>query len=127
MNTFRTIGQYEISDMCLQTFPCQHYVKKNNGSTTRMFGSDIYCMLLNEEIHDEHFDMYIQYIQKRDHPTQEDLAEREKQRLERQKEKEKSDLEEAQRQAIIDENRRLGAKYSSSSRISRLRSAHNAI
>ena len=81
---FRKIGKYKISTLCLQTYPCKHYVvdtEKGNDIGT-LSGDRIFCMLRDEGISDPYFDEYAEFVRKRENPTPEELAERiaEKQR-----------------------------------------------
>lgn len=116
-----TIGKYSIGDMCMLTYPCQHYVTNSEtNETTLMSGDNIYEMLTKEGLSDEHFDVYAEYIRKRDHPTDEELAEKEKQR------KRKELIRKKRRELIKqnEENRQLGIKSGASSRLARLKAKH---
>ena len=51
--------KYEISQMCLQSYPCQHDVRDmETGVTQTMSGDTIYKMLKKEGLTDPHFEMY---------------------------------------------------------------------
>jgi hypothetical protein len=61
---YYTVGIYRISCLCQQSYPCKHYVIKNNydnGST--MLGHDIYKMLKKEGLSHSHFDEYKKLVE----------------------------------------------------------------
>ena len=68
--TFRQVGPFEISNLCLETYPCQHYVRFQNGNTVRMGGADIHCLLKSNGLSDVHFDMYATYVKQRNSPDE---------------------------------------------------------
>ena len=72
MQNYRRVGQYDISTTCYLTYPCQHYVKKTNDQPELMCGSDIYCLLLNDNVSDPHFNDYHEVARRRNHPTPEE-------------------------------------------------------
>jgi hypothetical protein len=93
---YRTVGPYQISNTCLQTYPCQHTVIFPDGTSRRMWGDKIYTMLREENLSDSEFDNYAEFIQKRDNPTPEEIAERnlrQEENMKKQKEKEARDAE----------------------------------
>ena len=69
LNRCRTIGAYQVSVVCLQTYPCKHYVHFKNGGSKLMLASDIYRMLQTDGISDKHFDEYAEFVRKQDDPT----------------------------------------------------------
>ena len=90
-----TIGKYSIGDMCMLTYPCQHYVTNSEtNETTLMSGDNIYEMLTKEGLSDEHFDVYAEYIRKRDHQQMKNLLKK------RNSENAKSSLERKRRELI---------------------------
>ena len=106
LNKKNLIGKYEISDLCFQSSPCQHYVKNiETGTAQLMFGDNIYSMLKNDGLTYPHFDCYAEFIRKRDNPTKEELDE--KQRKER------------------DEREKITNTYKASSRLERLKLQNN--
>jgi hypothetical protein len=62
MDTFYNVGKYEISNMCLQTYPCKHRVyNKETGVSSIKSGVAIYSMLKNEGLSHEHFNEFATY------------------------------------------------------------------
>ena len=119
LNKCRLIGDYEISDICLLTYPCQHYVKNTiTGESSRMMGDKIYTMLKEKGLSDKHFDDYAEYVRKRDNPTPEELAERRERerKFQEQRDKQKKEREEQER---------LTNQYKASSRLEKLKAKHN--
>ena len=61
LKSYRQIGNFEISNLCLQSHPCKHYVK--NVETDKDFGlmtgDQIYLMLKEKGLNDFHFNYYI--------------------------------------------------------------------
>jgi hypothetical protein len=56
------IGEYEISDLCIQLYPCQHYVKHiKTGKTYRLYGDHICKLLKKDGLSHSHFDNYNNY------------------------------------------------------------------
>ena len=85
-----------------------------------MSGDKIYEMLKKDGLSDNHFDVYAESIRKRDHPTAEELVEKEK-------EKESMDIMIKERDERIrqrEENIQLGIKTGSSARLDRLKAKH---
>ena len=119
LNKKNIIGKYEISDICLQSYPCQHYVKNiETGTAQLMFGDNIYSMLKNDGLTYPHFDCYVEFIRKRDNPTKEELDEklfREK-KMDEQMEKERKEREEREK---------ITNTYKASSRLERLKLQNN--
>ena len=44
-NSFRKVGKYEISNTCLQTYPCKHTIIFENGESKLMSGDKIFTLL----------------------------------------------------------------------------------
>jgi hypothetical protein len=83
-----------------------------------MSGDKIYCILRDNNLSDNHFDGYAEYIRKRDNPTPEEITERqEKQRR----------LQEAQEESrrLYEEKQRVTNQYKASSRLERLKAKNN--
>ena len=76
-NSFRKVGKYEISTICLQTYPCKHTIRFENGETNIMSAPKIYTLLNAEGLSDKHFDYCAEYIRRRDFPTPEEIKQRE--------------------------------------------------
>ncbi len=75
LNSYRTVGKYQISNMCLQSYPCQHsIIHTETGETKQMYGSAIYTLLKEDGMSDAHFDRYAEYIRRHEHPTVGELA-----------------------------------------------------
>jgi len=75
-HTYRTVGKFQISDLCLQTYPCKHYIIFENGDKAMMSGDKIYTLLTDNQLSDDHFHCYGEYIRKRDFPTPEEIQQR---------------------------------------------------
>ncbi len=71
---FRTLGKYQISTRCMQTYPCQHYVKFPNGETRRRTGAEIYKLLEADGIMDDHYTQYKEHIRRMENPTAKEIA-----------------------------------------------------
>ncbi len=114
---FRTIGKYQISTRCMQTYPCQHYVKFPNGETRRRTGAEIYKLLEADGISDDHFTGYKEHIRRMENPTAEEIAanKQERERVMKHMEKRKQEQEELDR---------ITQKYKASSRIEKLHKKH---
>jgi hypothetical protein len=118
-NAYRTVGKYKISDLCLQSYPCQHYVTNTEtGKSGRLFGDEIYCMLRDDGISDEHFDKYAEFIRKRDNPTPEEIAQYEAREKELEEQSKKSEEERVQRNKLTN-------TYKASSRLDKLKEKNN--
>jgi hypothetical protein len=77
INSYRTVGKYQISNMCLQSYPCQHsIINTETGETKKMYGSAIYTLLKEDKLSDAHFDEYAEYIRRHEHPTVGELADK---------------------------------------------------
>ena len=131
MQNYRRVGKYDISTRCYLTYPCKHNVKiihdddddfeynNNKKKPKLMSGVDIYCMLLKDNITDSHFE-YSDYVRKRDHPSKEELEEREILRIKVENMKEEARVRK-------EEQERVTQKYKASSRLERLRLANNVL
>jgi hypothetical protein len=65
MNQTFEIGKYKVSEMCLQSFPCQHHVEDTlNENKFIIRGDKFYTMLENDGLSYEHFDRYKKFIEK---------------------------------------------------------------
>lgn len=65
MNRTFEIGKYKVSEICLQTYPCKHYVEDTStGHKCIIFGHKFYTMLENDGLSHEHFDRYKEFIEK---------------------------------------------------------------
>lgn len=52
---FDTVGKYRISTICLQSYPCQHYVvDTTTGKADVLTAVDMYKMLEREGLYYEH-------------------------------------------------------------------------
>ncbi len=95
---YRKIGKYNISTTSMQTYPCIHSVKFENGDERMMRGDKIYSMLHSEGLSDKYFDKYAEFVRKCDLPTPEEKREREEQELESKLEQEKYIKEQNEKQ-----------------------------
>lgn len=118
-NEYIIVGKYQISDMCLHIYPCQHYVTNiETGESSRMRGDKIYCLLRDEGLSHTHFNGYAEYLRRLYNPTPEELAEaNENRRI--------SDLMEKERKKKQEEHELLTNTYKASSRLERLKAKNN--
>ncbi len=59
LTKYTDYGKYRISNICLQSYPCQHYViDKESGEERRLFGTDVLRLLDKENIQSSHFEIY---------------------------------------------------------------------
>ena len=117
-NSFRKVGKYEISNTCLQSYPCKHNIRFENGETKLMSSDKIFSLLKNEGLTDKHFDIYEEFIRKRDFPTPEEIKKRENEIQMMQQAAEQWNREFAEQQKIIDQ-------YKASSRLEKLKMKNN--
>lgn len=55
----RKIGNFEISNICLLSYPCKHHVEDTRtGLTQLMNGPDIYNLIKQHGLTYDHFDRY---------------------------------------------------------------------
>jgi len=114
------VGKYEISDLCLLTYPCQHFVTNTEtGEASRMSGDKIFCMLRDEKLSHPHFAPFAECVIKRDNPTPEEIAERDARKKQRDEQLEKHKKEQEEREKLIN-------TYKASSRLERLKAKNNA-
>jgi hypothetical protein len=53
------VGDYKISNICKETFPCQHHiVNMNTGTNSIMNGREINELLKKDNLSHEHFNRY---------------------------------------------------------------------
>jgi hypothetical protein len=76
INSFRKIGQYEISNICLESYPCKHYIKLKNGDTKLMSGDKIYRLFKSEGLSDPHIDKYAEYVRQSYFPNPLEITKR---------------------------------------------------
>jgi hypothetical protein len=124
LNRYEKIGKYEISEICLQSYPCQHYIKFNDGEIKTMRADNIYRLFKSEGLSYPHIDEYAEYVRQRDFPTPEEIKKRKDDFREasekRAKENEIRAKEEAEQQKTIDQ-------YKASSRIDKLKNKNNIV
>lgn len=98
-----TVGKYEISSICLQTYPCKHRVTNTETNETRMYSGDkIYTLLKNDGLSHKHFDQYAEFIRKQYFPTCEEIAQKLASRMEIERQNEIRRKEGEEKQKIID-------------------------
>ena len=117
-NSFRKVGKYEISNICLHTYPCKHSIKFENGETKIMTGDKIYRLFKSEGLSDPHIDDYAEWVRQFDFPTPEEIKKREEDRIRIQQASEKREKEAAERQKIVNQ-------YKASSRLEKLKMKNN--
>lgn len=100
VHSFRKVGTIEISNMCLQSYPCKHFILFNNGEEKIMSGDKIFTLLKENQLSDEHFCCYEEFIRKRDFPTFKEIYERVKGEF-KMKQYEKDRLKKHKEQQII--------------------------
>ncbi len=113
-------GKYKISPVCMLTSPCQHHVLiTETQETALMDGVEIYNLLDQIHVHDEHFDIYADTARNRTGSmTDADRIKLEEyEQLEKQHKQEVEDKRNAYKR-----NLELGKTTGSSSRLARLRS-----
>ena len=70
-----TLGKYEIYQSMYRCFPTVHNViNLETNETHLMKGDAIYIMLKEEGLSHPTFNRYAEYVRKRDHPTEEEIA-----------------------------------------------------
>ena len=74
---YRKVGNYYISNICLESYPCQHTVCLESGVYELTSGAQIYRLLMSKGLSDPHFDKYKEYVRKIDFPTPEQKKEAE--------------------------------------------------
>lgn len=115
---YRLIGKYEVSRMCLTTYPCKHYVRyPETGEEKLLTATKIYTMLQNDGITDLHFNYCKEIIRKKDNPTPEEISQKEEERRKMDEQREKRNKEQ-------EELTKLTNTYKASSRLDRLKEKH---
>ncbi len=118
LNSFFTVGKYNISTICLSTYPCKHYVTNNETNETFLYTGDrIYTLLKNDGLSHKHFDLYEEFIRKRDFPTPEEIVQKNKLKMEYEENLAKQKKEQEERNQIINSTK-------ASSRLDRLKTKH---
>lgn len=120
LNSFRKIGKYEISNICLQSYPCKHYIKFKNGDTKLLSGDKIYRLFKSEGLSDLHIDEYAEWVRQCDFPSAEEIIKSKNDILRIQQASEKRAKETAEEQKIVNQ-------YKASSRIDKLKNQNNII
>jgi predicted nucleic acid-binding Zn ribbon protein len=91
------------------------------GESSLMVGDKIYRILKEENLSNEHFDMYREYVRKQDFPTEEELHEKREKELLWAKKREEARLNQIEQ----DKETRRCQQYTQSSYIERLKARHN--
>jgi hypothetical protein len=118
INGFRKIGNYEISQICLQSYPCQHSIKFENGENKRMYADNIYRLFKSEGLSDPHIDSYAEFVRQCDFPTPEEIQKRKDDQLIIQQASKKREEQYAEQETII-------KQYKASSRLDKLKQKNN--
>ncbi len=71
------VGNFQISELCLQTFPCKHSFL-NKGSWEIMNAVEIYSILKERCLSHPHFEYCKDVIRKWNNPTPEEIRQNEK-------------------------------------------------
>lgn len=115
------VGNYQISKICLESFPCQHAFRSSSSDKWDYLNAvEIYKLLKSKGLSHPHFEYCKEVIIKRDNPTPEEIAERET-REERIRE------EGIKRQQQENELNKIINKSKASSRIEKLKASHNLV
>ena len=61
-DTYETVGDYEISNTCLETHPCKHYIRYKKKECAIMHGDVIFCLLASKQLSSKHFDKYAERV-----------------------------------------------------------------
>jgi hypothetical protein len=112
------VGDYKISNTCLQSYPCKHYVQLKNGESKVMSGHDIYRMFASEGLHYPHIDNYAAFVRRADFPTPEELEEDRQQKI-------TSELAYLKQLKETEEKQKEIHMYKASSRIDKLKAANS--
>lgn len=118
LNSFRQIGKYQISNLCLETYPCKHYMKLNNGDAKLMSGGNIYRLFKSEGLSDPHIDKYAEWVRQQDFPSPKEIIKIINDQQSIQQESEKRAKKAAEEQKIVNQ-------YKASSRIDKLKNQNN--
>ena len=114
LNSFKKVGNYEISDICLESYPCKHIIQFEDGRRQIMSGDDIYRLFQMEGLTDPHIDKYAEFVKQQDFPSVEEIKKRTDDKLRIQEISKKRAEEEAEQQKIIHQ-------YKASSRLDKLK------
>ena len=113
------VGNYEIGNLCYETYPCKHSFKKCSEERFKLLcATDIFTILSSEGLSYPHLDYCREVIRRRDHPTREELEELEARRRQRELNIERQERERQEREAQNGINR-------ASLRLERLRANNN--
>ena len=119
LDKYRIIGDYEVSVMCLQTYPCKHYIRKRGEEKFGIqLGDDIYWMLKEQGIHDNHFEEYADFARIKYEPTPEEIIQKQLEDEARQKRMEEQN---AKWKREADERTKIVNASKASSRLEKLR------
>ena len=115
----RIIGDYEVSNFCVETYPCIHHIKKHG---EELFfeedGATIYWMLKEQGIHDNHFEEYADFARIKYEPTPEEIIQKQLEDEARQKRMEEQN---AKWKREADERTKIVNASKASSRLEKLR------
>ena len=118
LNSFRIVGKYKIYNLCLQTYPCKHYIEFENGETKLLTGDTIYRLFEKEGLVDDHFEDYKEYVRRQDFPTMRERIQRIEETMQSMKSTQEQKERRAEEQVIVD-------RYKASSRLEKLKQKHN--
>jgi hypothetical protein len=120
MDSFKKIGKYEMSDTCLQSYPCKHIIKFENGETQLISGDKIYCLFKSEGLSDTHIDSYAEWVRQHDFPSPDEIKKRKDDLLIIQHDSEIRAKEVSEQQKTVNQ-------YKASSRLDKLKNQNNII
>lgn len=115
------VGQFQISNRCLQTFPCQHSILID-GKWERLNATEIYTLLESNGLSHPHFNYCKEVIRKRTNPTCFEMMQNHIEQIKSEQRRKQ------QEQQYIDEQNKLKAireQCSASVRLAKLKQANN--
>lgn len=118
-----TVGNYEIQEFCLESFPCQHSIKDlRTGKIWLYRADDIFVMLRKDGVSHPHFEYCREIIRKRENPTPKEIAEAQAAKVELERQIVEQEQKQKEKQKEIDD---LINKTKASSRLERLKTKNN--
>jgi hypothetical protein len=114
-----TVGNYEIQEFCLESFPCQHSIKDlRTGKIWLYRADDIFVMLRDDGVSHPHFEYCREIIRKRDHPTPEEMTQQHREEMARMNRDWPQNVERERKQRELDA---IVDKTKASSRLEKLK------
>lgn len=123
INSHYSVGNCQISNLCLQSFPCKHYFRESRHGTWQMLSAtSIYKILDKKGLSDPHFEYCKQIIRRLEHPTAEEIEQDELEYAKSQKQMEEREIKEKKEKQELDA---IVNQYKASSHIDRLKLKNN--